>query len=68
MRECAEEVSMHPAEGVSFGFSLLLLIGIVPLVTLGYLLIPSFGAKPRAGNARAGNVNFSWIRTLSFYF
>ena len=49
-------------------FFLLLLIGIVPLGTLGYLLIPSFGAKTRAGNARTGNVNFSWIRTLSFLF
>ena len=52
---------MHPAEGVSFGFSLLLLLGIVPLGTLGYLVIPRFGEQSGAENARAGNVHFSWV-------
>ena len=60
--------SAVPTFWVENVFCVCFLIDRVELNGRGILVILRYDAKTRAGNARAGTVNFSWIRTLSFLF
>ena len=60
--------SAVPTFWVENVFCVCFLIDRVELNGRGILVILRYDAKTRAGNARAGTVNFSWIRTRSFLF